>query len=130
MVRPTKHLPIEQILAWADAWHTWYGNWPTATSGPIPGTLGETWARVDMALRRGGRGLPGGSSLLRLLAEARGVSVRRVRPATVARWHRVLVLRAQGWTFAAIGRQLGISKQAAQQLCHRAARAGRADAEK
>ncbi len=35
---------------------------------------GVTWSLIDTALRRGRRGLPGGSSLARLLAEERGVT--------------------------------------------------------
>src|SRR5262249_37292394 len=50
------------------------GRWPTATSGIIRGKTGsETWHRIDRAMRRGHRGLPGGSSLARLLKEQRGV---------------------------------------------------------
>src|SRR5215813_3693226 len=47
----------------------------TATPGnhaATPATAGarfETWVAVDLALRRGTRGLPGGSSLPKLLAE-------------------------------------------------------------
>jgi hypothetical protein len=42
-------------------------------SGRIPGTLDDTWRRVDSAFRIGLRRLPGDSSLPRLLAERRGV---------------------------------------------------------
>jgi hypothetical protein len=41
------------------------------TSGPIDGTS-ETWKRIDACLLVGGRGLPGGSSIARLLAKYRG----------------------------------------------------------
>ena len=34
----------------------------------------EAWSEIDASLRRGRRGLPGGSSLARLLAEERGVT--------------------------------------------------------
>jgi hypothetical protein len=61
------------ILAWADAERDRSGSWPTADSGPIPDAPGETWLAVENALRGGGRGLQGGSSLARLLAEHRGV---------------------------------------------------------
>lgn len=62
-----------QILAWADAYLARTGEWPIAsTGGPIPEAPGDTWRTVDAALREGGRGLPGGSSLSRLLAEQRG----------------------------------------------------------
>jgi len=66
-------LTIEQILAWADAWHGRKGEWPTIDSGTIPEAPGETWKAVDRALRHGRRGLPGNSSLARLLAQHRGV---------------------------------------------------------
>src|SRR5437868_3755517 len=44
-----------------------------ADSGPIPEAPDESWMRVDSALKQGNRGLPGGSSLTRLLAERRGI---------------------------------------------------------
>jgi hypothetical protein len=65
-VRPD--LRVEQILAWAEAHHTLFGVWPTMSSGPV-GSTGETWLAIDKALRRGTRGLPGGSSLFLLLKE-------------------------------------------------------------
>jgi hypothetical protein len=70
---PRTILYISQILAWADAYRKRTGSWPNLNSGRITGTLDETWRRVDSALRIGLRGLPGGSSLARLLAERRGV---------------------------------------------------------
>jgi hypothetical protein len=42
-------------------------------SGEIEGTGGETWYAVESALKMEARGLPGRSSLIRLLAEHRGV---------------------------------------------------------
>jgi hypothetical protein len=70
---PRKHsrLTIPGILIWADAHHRRTGDWPTVTSGPILATNGETWAAVEAALRHGFRGLPGGTSLCRLLRERR-----------------------------------------------------------
>jgi hypothetical protein len=61
-------LRIPEILAWAEAHRAVHGRWPLQKSGPIPQAPGETWQRVDKALRRGLRGLPNGSSLSRLLA--------------------------------------------------------------
>jgi hypothetical protein len=88
-VRNRKGLPrltVEQILAWADAFHKRTGEWPQQDTAPqiIPGSLfGEKWQAVDDALRRGLRGLSGGSSLARLLAERRGVrNVANLRPLT------------------------------------------------
>jgi hypothetical protein len=73
-VRNEQDLPrlsVTRILGWIDAFHDQAGKWPKATSGPI--AEGETWQAVDMALRNGLRGLPGGSSLAKLLADRRGV---------------------------------------------------------
>jgi hypothetical protein len=61
------------ILAWADAHRARTGAWPVANSGPVLGAPGETWNGVNLALVQGGRGLPGGTSLSRLLQEYRGV---------------------------------------------------------
>jgi hypothetical protein len=65
-------LTIDRILAWADRHHERTGDWPRPGSGKVRGAAGETWRSIDGALRDGHRGLPGGSSLPRLLAEHRG----------------------------------------------------------
>jgi hypothetical protein len=67
-------LTTNQILEWADHYHSRTGQWPNTRSGPILDVPGNTWLAVDMALRHGHRGLPGGSSLGRLLFERRGVT--------------------------------------------------------
>jgi hypothetical protein len=67
-------LTEEQILAWADAWLARTGDWPHQQSGSIPeASRQENWRNIDMALRDGGRGLEGDTSLARLLEERRGV---------------------------------------------------------
>ena len=66
-------MTIKKILVWADAYLARSGQWPRCKSGPIPEAPAETWTAVDAALRAGGRGQPGGSSLTRLLARKRGV---------------------------------------------------------
>src|SRR5882724_3686491 len=73
--------------------HRWSkGEWPTRHSvavlaSPVPG---ETWARLNKSLIVGLRGLPGGSSLARLLAKHRGVRNRKASPplveAEIVRW--------------------------------------------
>ena len=73
-------LQEEQILAWADAHFQRTGQWPTCKSGHIPDSPKEKWRAVDLALRKGVRGLPGGSSLARLLAAHRGVRNRTALP--------------------------------------------------
>jgi hypothetical protein len=71
---------IEEILAWAESHFRCMGKWPKDTSGFIPEARDENWKRVDAALRLGLRGLPGGSSLARLLAEQRGVRNHKALP--------------------------------------------------
>lgn len=66
-------LTEDQIVEWADAHHSATGTWPLRTSGPIRATRGETWLGISQALVAGRRGLAGGSSLSRLLADRRGV---------------------------------------------------------
>jgi len=66
-------LTEEMILAWADAHHEQTGDWPKTISGPVHGLPDETWGAIHSALQQGGRGLPGGSSLAKMLAEQRGV---------------------------------------------------------
>jgi hypothetical protein len=60
-----------QIRAWAVAHHRRTGVWPGRKTGSIPEAPGETWSGVNAALMTGGRGLPGGSSLSRLLKKTK-----------------------------------------------------------
>ena len=71
--RGKPRLTIKRILKWSDAHYNLHGRWPVTLSGPVHGAPGEDWAAVDMALRDGRRGLPGGSSLARVLDNHRGV---------------------------------------------------------
>jgi hypothetical protein len=59
-------LSIRSILAWMDAHRERTGRWPTARSGPVEGSDGETWRAINRALVSGTRGLRGGSSLAQL----------------------------------------------------------------
>jgi hypothetical protein len=67
--RPRRGQPLSeaQILAWARTYREAKGKWPNAASPPEHLPEGESWRRLDVSLRRGQRGLPGGSSLSRLL---------------------------------------------------------------
>src|SRR5206468_10135422 len=56
------------ILAWADRHRARSGTWPTRDAGEVHDAPGETWSNLDYSLRHGTRGLPGGSSVARLLA--------------------------------------------------------------
>jgi len=62
-------LTVEQILAWADAHHKRTRKWPSVNSGAVDDAPGETWVAINQALYKGGRGLPKGSSLSKLLVE-------------------------------------------------------------
>jgi hypothetical protein len=73
-------LTAGQILAWAD-WHmARTGDWPRRGCGPIPGSTGDSWSTVNMALIQAGRGLPGGDPLAQFLARHRGVPHYSDRP--------------------------------------------------
>src|SRR5262245_59770513 len=94
-VRNKKGLPTltEGVAAAMAEVHQWWtGFWPTRHSGPVLASPvpGETWKRINDALVKGCRGLPGGSSLARVLAEHRGVRNRKALPrlteAGIVRW--------------------------------------------
>jgi hypothetical protein len=79
-------LTARQVLKWADAFHARTGRWPTEGARPqeIPGSGGETWYRLIVAMRNGTRGFPPGGSLAQLLADRRGVrNVQALPPLTV-----------------------------------------------
>jgi hypothetical protein len=90
-------LTVEQILRWADALRRRTGSWPGLHSGPIPDAGGDTWAAVDAALRHGFRGLPGGGSLARLLADRRA-------PRGGKRPGRLTLKKVRAWAEAHLGR--------------------------
>jgi len=100
-------LTVEQILSWADAHHARMGAWPTKKSGFLPEAKGEKWYDLDSALQHGRRGLPGGSSLPRLLAEHRGVRNRKQLPpyteAEILRWADAHYARTGEWPTAKAG---------------------------
>lgn len=96
-----------QIVKWADACRRKTSRYPKRDSGPIPGVIGETWARVNAALVLGHRGLPGGSSLARLLAEYRDVrNIQRLPPLTISKildWADAYYRRTGKWPKADSG---------------------------
>jgi hypothetical protein len=99
MRRP--QLSISQILVWADFYHERIGRWPQRHSRFVYNTVGEKWYNIDMALRRGDRGLPGKSSLAQLLAERRGYrNFKRLPPfreRTILSWADAYFARHQKW---------------------------------
>jgi hypothetical protein len=96
-----RKLTTDLVLAWADQHHARTGKWPRQFSGPVAGAEGESWREVDQLLRRGGRGLPGGSSLPKLLAEARAVRDKAAVPSLtvqqIRHWARAHQRRMGRW---------------------------------
>ena len=81
-VKKTTQLPsltIQKILEWADDHHKRTGKWPIRKSGTIHLAEGQTWTGIDVALKHGNRGFPGGNSLAKLLSEQRGILNRLVQ---------------------------------------------------
>jgi len=67
-------LSVTKILEWADRHHVRTGRWPTPNSGRVLDSVeDEWWSAISIALRQGHRRLPGGSSLVKLLVERRGL---------------------------------------------------------
>lgn len=93
-------LTIELILARADAWHARTGRWPLEGDDP-------EWKSIDSSLRHGWRGLPGGSSLARLLGEQRGArNPRTLKPYTerqILMWARSHYRKTGRWPNARSG---------------------------
>ncbi len=93
--RAKKPLTVEQILAWADDYVARWKKWPGRRQpGPAPQ---ETWAGIDQALRNGSRGLPGGSTLRRLLAEHGRHRVAPLNLDMILRWVAAHEQRTGGW---------------------------------
>jgi hypothetical protein len=101
-------LSTRQILAWADAHHLRTGKWPTSQSGSLDDAPGETWQAIARALHFGQRGLPGGSTLARLLAARRGVRNRKgAAPLTlknILSWADAHFRKTGNWPYPGTGR--------------------------
>lgn len=109
-VRNPKGLPqltLAQIRRWAVAHRKRTGDWPRQKSGPIVDAPGETWVGVDRCLAHGHRGLQGGSSLARLLADEFGkphpADLPRFRIPQIARWADAYHRRTGRWPTASAG---------------------------
>ncbi len=86
-VRNEKNLPRlteDWICERANAHKERTGSWPTETSGQIVDAPEETWKAMQVALYQGRRGLPGGSTLPRLLERHFGVPIRGGRDRQVS----------------------------------------------
>jgi hypothetical protein len=90
-----------EIAKWARAHHRRTGRWPNEKSGAVRGAPGETWLAIDMALRKGRRGLFGGSSLARLLEKRFGVrnpaTLRQLQIGQILKWADSYHNRAGRW---------------------------------
>lgn len=73
-------LSENQIITWACRHFSRERRWPFVASGAVIGERGERWNAIDMALRYGVRGLPGGSSLRQLLSQVVGPSIKLKKP--------------------------------------------------
>jgi hypothetical protein len=71
-LRDNSDLTVPQVLAWADIHHARHGHWPTAESGLVEDSPGNSWCGINSALISGFRGLPSGKSLAQWLADERG----------------------------------------------------------
>ncbi|HET6883920.1 MAG TPA: hypothetical protein VFI31_27445 [Pirellulales bacterium] len=100
-VRRRPPLTIENILAWADAHHARTGHWPKQTSGKVPEAPRESWCTIDVALRKGARGLPKGLALGKLWAKYRGVrnvhSIAKFSTEQILRWADAHYRRTGAW---------------------------------
>jgi hypothetical protein len=109
-------LRVDVILGWVDAHHARMGDWPGKESGPVADAPGESWSAVDHALRDGRRGLPGGSSLARLLDAERGVrntaAVPRLSAEQILAWADAHHVRTGRWPTAGSGRVAGVPGEA------------------
>jgi hypothetical protein len=85
-----RRMTEKKIARWARAFYKTHRRWPTRSAGAIPGTP-FTWCAVSVALGRGLHGLPGGTTLPRVLEALGARNIGRLLPLTdarVARWAR------------------------------------------
>jgi hypothetical protein len=92
-----------KIFQWAKRHFCRTGQWPKGTTGPVVDAPGETWAAIDLALQRGTRDLPGGSSVARLLEERGATPKLLTRPpltaANILAWADAFFRRHGHWPF-------------------------------
>jgi hypothetical protein len=79
---PPPRLNVNKVLESADLHHARTGRWPSRKTGSVPHMPGITWSQVDIWINRGKNGLPGGSSLAKLLKQhGRGRAMSAMTPA-------------------------------------------------
>ena len=103
-------LTEELILKLTDEHYQRTGEYPDTQAGNVIGLPGESWGEINAALHRGGRGLPGGDSLFRLLKRHRKKRrIRRTSRPTLTEdmiwvWMKAHHIRTGKWPSAAAGK--------------------------
>ncbi len=105
--RSRRPITIPEIVGWADEHRRLTGRWPMSTSEPKGLPIGETWCAVQSALDKGLRGLEGGSSLAKLLAEHRGLRG-PLTPERILAWADAHHAATGRWPTRASGRVRGV----------------------
>jgi hypothetical protein len=104
-------LSVKQILKWADEYYQQNGKWPKEHSGNVVGASNENWMALSSALNKGYRGLPGGSSLPKLLAKHRGVRNKKSLPHLsvnkILKWAKQHQQRTGKWPINNSGKVIG-----------------------
>jgi len=118
-----KHRPPltdELVVRWAKAHHARTGAWPSAKSGAVHESDGETWIAVASAYANGARGLQRSMSLPKLLLERCGVPSTGHRPpltdALILRWAKAHHARNGAWPTAKTGAVQGQQGETWQNL--------------
>ncbi|MCH7870346.1 MAG: hypothetical protein IID33_01470 [Planctomycetes bacterium] len=114
---PKNIVPLTErmILRWAEQHRKRTGRWPILSAGEIPGSSGIVWRLVDQALRRGQRGLAGGSSLARLMEKYFGVRSQAKLPKLfrkqILEWADVHHFNTGEWPHNLSGRIIGAPEE-------------------
>jgi hypothetical protein len=86
-----------EVCRWARDHYRRTGGWPNEDSGPVAAAPGEVWKNIDMALRVGLRGLPGGDTLAKLLLRRVGPGVLDARATPAPELPPLTALRILAW---------------------------------
>jgi len=109
--QPPPNLINSPVLKRAKTHRKRYGRWPNCHSGAVTGAAGETWSRINTALSKGRRGLPGGENLHGLLRKRAGKPRHRYKSVLsrnhIIAWAREHRSRTGLWPTAESGRVRG-----------------------
>jgi hypothetical protein len=84
-ISENRRIDMKLVMRWARAYKKKTGIWPHLGSGVISGSGGYRWGLLDMALRFGRRGLPGGTSLAQLFGPKKKKQAKRKKKAAKKR---------------------------------------------